>query len=151
MGLSKIRIGAPALVAAVLLATGAFQAAAQTFGGMSMLDVEAERDSFFQSADADGDFALSNDEQMSAIDRRHAKLLECWDDDGDGLCSYSEFLESGQKLFSEPGCERRRRARRRTKFNNFNILVSSQGFTSGSVRSGRGSHSTPSQRRNPYA
>ena len=100
MGLSKIRIGLPALVIAVLL-LGALQAAAQNFGSMSMLDVEAERDSFFQSADADGDFALSTDEQLSAIDQRHAKLLECWDSDGDELCSYSEFLESGQKLFSD--------------------------------------------------
>ena len=99
MGLSKIRIGAPALVA--LLLAGAVQATAQSFGSMSMLDVEAERDSFFQSADADGDFALSTDEQMSAFSQRHAKLLECWDDDGDGLCSYSEFLESGQKLFDQ--------------------------------------------------
>lgn len=99
MGLNKIRIGAPALVA--LLLAGALQAAAQTFGGMSMLDVEAERDNFFQSADSDGDFALSTDEQLSAIDQRHANLLECWDNDGDGLCSYSEFLESGQKLFSD--------------------------------------------------
>ena len=99
MGLSKIRMGAPALVA--LLLAGAFPVAAQSFGGMSMLDVEAERDSFFQSADADGDFALSTDEQLSAIDQRHAKLLECWDDDGDGLCSYSEFLDSGQKVFSD--------------------------------------------------
>lgn len=99
MGLSKIRIGAPALAAALLL--GAFQAAAQSFGGMSMPDVEAERDSFFQSADADGDFALSTDEQLSALSQRHASLLECWDSDGDGLCSYSEFLESGQKLFSD--------------------------------------------------
>ena len=99
MGLSKIRIGAPALVA--LLLSSALQADAQSFGSMSMLDVEAERDSFFQSADADGDFALSSDEQMSALSQQHAKLLECWDHDADGLCSYSEFLESGQKLFSE--------------------------------------------------
>jgi hypothetical protein len=101
MGLSKIRIGMPALAAAALLLGGALQAAAQSFGGMSMLEVEAERDDFFQSADADGDFALSTDEQMSALSQRHAKLLECWDDDADGLCSYSEFLESGEKLFSE--------------------------------------------------
>jgi len=100
MGLSRIRIGAPALVAALLLG-GALQAAAQSFGGMSVLDVEAERDEFFQSADADGDFALSTDEQLSAIHQRHAKLLECWDDDGDGLCSYTEFLESGEKLFNQ--------------------------------------------------
>ena len=100
MGLSKIRIGAPALVAALLLGS-ALQSTAQSFGGMSMLDVEAERDDFFQSADADGDFALSTDEQLSAIHRRDAKLLECWDDDADGLCSYSEFLDSGQKLFNQ--------------------------------------------------
>ena len=99
MGLSKIRIGIPALVA--LLMGGALQAAAQSFGGMSMLDVEAERDNFFQSADADGDFALSTDEQMSALSQRNAKLLECWDDDTDGLCSYSEFLASGENLFAE--------------------------------------------------
>ena len=102
MGLSKIRIGMPALVVAAVLLGGALQAAAaQSFGGMSMLDVEAERDSFFQSADADGDFALSTDEQMSALSQRHAKLLECWDDDADGLCNYSEFLESGEKLFNQ--------------------------------------------------
>jgi hypothetical protein len=97
--MSKIRIGAPALVA--LLAGGALAAAAQTFSGMSMLDMEAERDSFFQSADADGDFALSPDEQSTALDQRHARLLECWDGDGDGLCTYTEFLESGEKLFSD--------------------------------------------------
>ena len=68
MGLSRIRIGAPALVAALFLG---------------------------------GDFALSTDEQLSAIDQQHAKLLECWDDDADGLCSYSEFLDSGQKLFNQ--------------------------------------------------
>lgn len=99
MVLSMMKIGAPALAA--LLLGGALHAAAQSFGGMSMLDVEAERDSFFQSADADGDFALSTDEQLSALSQRHANLLECWDADGDGLCSYSEFLDSGQKLFTD--------------------------------------------------
>src|SRR5262245_41729998 len=99
MGLSRIRMGAPALAA--LLLVGALPAAAQSFGGMSVLDMEAERDSFFQSADADGDFALSADEQSTALSQRHAKLLECWDGDGDGVCSYSEFLESGEKLFSD--------------------------------------------------
>jgi Ca2+-binding EF-hand superfamily protein len=28
-------------------------------------------------------------------------LFECWDEDGDGLCSYSEFLDSGLKVFNE--------------------------------------------------
>ena len=100
MGLSRIGIGAPALAVALLLA-GMLPAAAEAPGEMNLLDVEQERDSFFQSADADGDFALSNDEQMSAFSQQHAGLLECWDSDGDGLCSYSEFLESGQKVFSE--------------------------------------------------
>jgi EF hand len=99
MGLSKIRIGAPAFLA--LLLAGALSAAAQSFGGMSMLDVEEERDSFFQAADADGDLALSPDEQLSAFSQQNAILLECWDDDGDGVCSYLEFIESGQKLFHE--------------------------------------------------
>jgi hypothetical protein len=99
MGLNKIRIGAAALMA--LLMGGVFAAAAQSFGGMSMLDVEEERDSFFQSADADGDFALSTDEQASAFSQRHARLLECWDGDGDGVCSYTEFLESGEKVFAD--------------------------------------------------
>lgn len=100
MGLSRIRIGAPAL-AALLVLVGMLPAAAESTGEMNMLEVEQERDSFFQSADADGDFALSNDEQLSAFSQQHAGLLECWDTDGDGLCSYAEFLESGQKVFSE--------------------------------------------------
>jgi Ca2+-binding EF-hand superfamily protein len=66
-----------------------------------MVDLEAERDSFFQSADHDGDFALSSEEQMAAMGARHSGLFECWDSDGDGLCSYSEFLDSGQKVFDE--------------------------------------------------
>jgi hypothetical protein len=100
MGLSRIGIGAPALAAALLWA-GMLPSAADSVGEMNMLAVEQERDSFFQSADADGDFALSNDEQMSAFSQQHAGLLECWDTDGDGLCSYSEFLESGPKVFSD--------------------------------------------------
>lgn len=77
------------------------QAGAQSFGGMSMLDLESERDAYFQSADHDGDFALSTEEQLSAVANRHADLYECWDSDGDGLCSYSEFLDSGDKVFSQ--------------------------------------------------
>ena len=107
MGRRHIRGGTPRVSAALALAfgcillAGAPQAAAQSFGSMSVVDLEAERDSFFQSADHDGDFALSNEELMAAMNRRFSGLFECWDSDGDGLCSYSEFLESGQKLFSE--------------------------------------------------
>jgi hypothetical protein len=31
----------------------------------------------------------------------HSNLFECWDEDGDGLCSYSEFLDAGQRIFDE--------------------------------------------------
>ncbi|MEZ5832152.1 MAG: hypothetical protein R3D05_13325 [Dongiaceae bacterium] len=77
------------------------QTAAQSFGSMSMLDLESARDSFFQSADHDGDFALSSEEQLSAMGASHSNLFECWDEDGDGVCSYTEFLDAGEKIFNE--------------------------------------------------
>jgi hypothetical protein len=107
MARRKINSGTPAIVAALGLAFGCIllasvpRAAAQSFGSMSMVDLESERDDFFQSADHDGDFALSNEEQLTAMSKRNSELFECWDSDGDGLCSYSEFLDSGQKVFSE--------------------------------------------------
>jgi hypothetical protein len=105
MGLKHIGSAMPAFVAALILActqlAGAPHAAAQSFGGMSMLDLEAARDSFFQSADHDGDFALSNEELLSAMGAANSGLFECWDEDGDGLCTYSEFLDSGTKVFSQ--------------------------------------------------
>jgi len=107
MGSRTIKITTPGTLAAVGLAfccgllAIAPQAAAQSFGAMSMVDLEAARDSFFQSADHDGDFALSGEEQLSAMGTSNSSLFECWDGDGDGLCSYSEFLDSGQKVFGE--------------------------------------------------
>jgi hypothetical protein len=107
MGSRTIKIAALQFLAAVLLSfsggllTSAPQAAAQSFGAMGMTDLEAARDSFFQSADNDGDFALSSEEQLSAMGTGHSALFECWDEDGDGLCSYAEFLDSGAKVFSE--------------------------------------------------
>ena len=99
MGLSRIRAAAWALA----LCCGALAgtpAMAQSFGGMSMIDFEAERDSYFQSADHNGDLALSGDEQMDAMGLAQSELFEeCTDSDGDGMCSYSEFLDSGQSLF----------------------------------------------------
>src|SRR5688572_18021955 len=74
------------------LLAGAPQLAAQSFGGMGMVDLEAARDSFFNTADRDGDFALSSEEQLAALGTSNSALFECWDNDGDGTCSYSEFL-----------------------------------------------------------
>lgn len=105
MGRRQIRSALPAFLAALGLIftqlANAPNAAAQSFGGMSMLDLEAARDSFFQSADHDGDFALSSEELLSAMGASHSGLFECWDGDDDGLCSYSEFLDSGARVFAE--------------------------------------------------
>ncbi len=82
------------------LLAGAPQLAAQSFGGMGMIDLEAARESFFNSADKDGDFALSGEEQLSALGQANSALFDCWDSDGDGTCTYSEFLDSGQQVFN---------------------------------------------------
>lgn len=102
MRLGNFKVGMPAALAAWgLLLCCSLPAAAQSFGTMSAMDLEAARDSYFQSADLDGDFALSSEEQLSAIGASNAELFECTDSDGDGICSYSEFLDSGQRLFDE--------------------------------------------------
>jgi hypothetical protein len=107
MRLGNFKVGVPAMLAAWSLvvccglAASVPQAAAQSFGGVSVTDLEAERDSFFKSADMDGDYALSSEEQLSAIGTRNAELFECSDSDGDGVCSYAEFLDSGQQVFDE--------------------------------------------------
>jgi hypothetical protein len=99
MGLSKIRGTALAVAACCAVLAIAPQAVAQSFGGMSVVDFEAARDSFFKSADLDGDYALSSEEQVDAMGASNSDLFECSDTDGDGLCSYSEFLDSGEGLF----------------------------------------------------
>lgn len=70
-------------------------------GGMGVSDFESARDSFFNSADRDGDFALSDAELISAIGHSNGHLFDCQDDDGDGLCGYSEYLAFGQRLFQQ--------------------------------------------------
>ena len=98
-------IGTPRILAALGVAAccgflaSAPQVMAQSFGGMSMLDLEVARDSYFKSADLDGDFALSSEEQMNALSASNAEMYECFDSDGDGVCSYTEFLDSGQRVF----------------------------------------------------
>jgi hypothetical protein len=81
----------------LLLATPALAQAS----GMGMLDFESARDSFFSSADRDGDFALSDGELLSAMGSADAAIFECEDGDGDGLCGYSEYMEFGQHLFQQ--------------------------------------------------
>ena len=99
MGFTKIRTAAWAAAACCAVLATAPQAVAQSFAGMNAMDFEAARDSFFQSADLDGDFALSPGEQLDALGASNSDLFECEDTDGDGLCSYTEFLDSGQALF----------------------------------------------------
>ncbi|HEY3146088.1 MAG TPA: hypothetical protein VGJ75_07045 [Dongiaceae bacterium] len=98
MGVTKIRAAAWVVAWCAALA-GAPQATAQSFASMSMVDFEAARDSFFQQADHDGDYALSSEEQLDAMGASNSNLFECTDTDGDGLCSYSEFLDSGESVF----------------------------------------------------
>jgi len=94
----NVRYAAGLAVAAWLM-LGASAAALAQASGMGMMDLEAARDSFFNSADRDGDFALSTDELMSAMGVAEGQLFDCEDSDGDGLCGYSEYLDSGQRLF----------------------------------------------------
>jgi hypothetical protein len=93
-----LRQAATAMVAG-WLALGVPVAASAQASGMGMMDFEAARDSFFNSADRDGDFALSNAELMDAMGVADGHLFECEDEDGDGVCGYSDYLDSGQKLF----------------------------------------------------
>lgn len=88
---------AVALAAAALTVSGAVAQSA----GMGMMDFESARDSFFSSADRDGDFALSGGELLNAMGSSDAHIFDCEDGDGDGLCGYSEYLDSGQNLFQQ--------------------------------------------------
>ena len=89
-----------ALALVLTMGVAASYAVAQS-GGMGMFDLEAARDSFFSSADADGDYALSGEEQLSAMGASNSQLFECWDGDDDGLCTYSEYLDSARRVFDE--------------------------------------------------
>lgn len=89
-----------ALALVLTMGVAASYAVAQS-GGMGMLDLEAARDSFFSSADADGDYALSGEEQLSAMGASNSQLFECWDGDDDGLCTYSEYMDSARRVFDE--------------------------------------------------
>lgn len=93
----------PLAALALALALGVVASAhvAAQSAGMGLMDLEAARDSFFSQADADGDFALSSEEQLNAMGAANSQLFECWDADGDGLCSYTEYMDSAEKVFQE--------------------------------------------------
>lgn len=95
----SIKRSAGAVLAAMILSSGVSGAVAAA--GMGMMDFESARDSFFSSADKDGDFALSSSELLSAMGSADAAMFDCEDGDGDGLCGYSEYMDFGQQLFQQ--------------------------------------------------
>ena len=98
------RLGILSALTVCSLLANAPQATAQSWG-IGSTDFESVRDSFFKGADLDRDFALSGEEQLLAMGSGRLAwasapiLFECDDRDGDGLCTYTEFLESGAALF----------------------------------------------------
>lgn len=68
--------------------------------GMSAIDFDSARMSFFNQADANGDLALSPDEMRQAMAHGGSPLFEGSDIDGNGGISLDEYMESGNELFS---------------------------------------------------
>ncbi len=68
--------------------------------GMSAVDFDSARMSFFNQADTNGDLALSPDEMRQAIAHGGSQLFEGSDIDSNGGISLDEYMESGNELFS---------------------------------------------------
>ncbi|WP_374377830.1 hypothetical protein [Dongia sp.] len=68
--------------------------------GMSPIDFDAARMSYFNQADTNGDLYLSHDEIDHAGSQGNSTLFEGSDLDGDGKISIDEFIESGNDLFA---------------------------------------------------
>ncbi|WP_374651453.1 hypothetical protein [Dongia sp.] len=67
--------------------------------GMSAIDFDSARMSFFNQADADGDLALSPEEMERAMTHGGSSLFQGSDLDGSGTISLDEYMQSGNDLF----------------------------------------------------
>jgi hypothetical protein len=67
--------------------------------GMSAIDFDSARMSFFNQADTNGDLALSPQEMAEAMTHGGSPLFEGVDIDGDGTISLDEYMQSGNDLF----------------------------------------------------
>lgn len=94
---------AVAMAVAIWGATSAIgaPALAQTAdSGMDLFEFDSARSSFFEKADRDGDLALTGVELSDALGFSATPMFDGRDSDGDGLISYSEYLDSGTEIFS---------------------------------------------------
>jgi hypothetical protein len=94
-------------VAGILLSVGVAQAQEDPFmpgvigaeSGMSAIDFDSARMSFFNQADTNGDLQLSPQEMSEAMAHGGSPLFQGVDIDGNGLISLDEYMQSGNDLF----------------------------------------------------
>lgn len=92
-----------ALYSAIVLAVAVISAPAlaQSLAGhMDLAGLDAARGDFFMNADKNADFALSSGELSDALGFMATQAFDGKDLDGDGLISYSEYLDYGAQIFN---------------------------------------------------
>lgn len=67
--------------------------------GMSGIDFDSARMSFFNQADVNGDLALSPEEMSRAMAHGGSRLFQGSDINSDGLTTLDEYMQSGNDLF----------------------------------------------------